>query len=189
MNGYGIGDTIKNAVSYVYTKLFWKKARLVRLPIVARNRKNIRISSGFTCGSNCRLNPGENGIIAIGERFVMGDLCQIEAMRNVTIGDDVLLASKVYIGDSSHGSYSNEAQTEPSVPPNDRPVFSKEIHIADRVWIGNGVSILPGVHIGEGCVIGAGSVVTHDIPSNTIAVGNPARVIKYWDGSEWKRMI
>ena len=65
MNGYGLGDTIKNSINYVYTKLFWKEARFVRLPIIARNKKNINISSGFTCGSNCRLNPGTDGTITI----------------------------------------------------------------------------------------------------------------------------
>jgi acetyltransferase (isoleucine patch superfamily) len=56
--------------------------------------------------------------------------------------------------------------------------FAKPITIGDNVWIGGGVKIMPGVTIGNGCVIGAGSVVTKDVPDNTVAVGNPARIVR-----------
>ncbi len=186
MRGYGLTDTIKNGISYLYTRLFWNNARLVRLPILVRNKKNLLLSDNFTCGIHCRLNIGENGKLIIGKNFTMGDFCQIEAIQKVTIGSDVLFASKIYVGDSSHGIYNKENQTSPEVEPNKREIVSEEIIIGDRVWIGNAVTILSGVSIGEGAVIGAGSVVTHDVPSNSIAVGNPARVIKKWDGKEWK---
>ena len=187
MNGYGFGDTIKIMISLIYTKLCWRPAKLVRLPFLARNRKNINLSEGFTCGFNCRLNPGKEGVINIGKNFVMGDQCQIEAMKEVTIGNDVLLASRIYIGDSSHGSYKGEDQSDPVLPPNARDIISSRIVIGNNVWIGNGVSILPGVTVCDGAVIGAGSVVTHDIPENTIAAGNPAKVIKKWNGKSWER--
>ena len=122
MNGYGFGDTIKNAFYLLYTRAFWKKARLVRMPINARNRKNIIFSEGFTCGKNCRINPGRDGIVQIGTNFVMGDQCQIEAMKEVVIGNDVLLASKVFIGDSSHGSYKGQKQSSPDEAPNKRSI-------------------------------------------------------------------
>jgi len=59
--------------------------------------------------------------------------------------------------------------------------YSRPVRIEDGCWIGAGVTILGGVTIGSKAVIGAGSVVAHDIPAQTIAVGNPARVIKRWD--------
>ena len=66
-----------------------------------------------------------------------------------------------------------------------------EVEIADGVWIGNNVIILPGVHIGEKAIIGAGSVVTKNVPPFSIAVGNPARIIKKFDRRDnaWKRIL
>lgn len=161
----------------------------MRLPILARNRKNIIYGKGFTCGVGCRLNPSANGTIKIGCDFVMGDYCQIEAMESVIIGNNVLLASRIYIGDSSHGSYSGKEQAVPMIPPNQRKIVSNPIVIGDNVWIGNGVSILSGVNIGSGAVIGAGSVVTKDVPENTIVGGNPAKIIKRYEPQcqGWKR--
>ena len=56
--------------------------------------------------------------------------------------------------------------------------YARPITIGDNCWIGGGATILPGVSIGSGCTIGAGSVVVHDIPDNSVAVGNPAKVVK-----------
>ena len=181
MNGYGLGDTVKNAINLIYTRLFWKNARLVRRPILARNKKNIHISEGFTCGILCRMNAGENGSITFGRNFVMGDQCQIEAMKEVVIGEDVLFASRGYIGDASHGEYKGISQANPKEAPNKRAITAEPIHIGNRVWIGNGVAVLGGVTIGDGAVIGANAVVTANIPPDSIAVGCPARVIKKYN--------
>lgn len=69
----------------------------------------------------------------------------------------------------------------------DRYVITcKPVHIKKNVWIGVNVTILPGVTVGENTVIGAGAVVTHDVPDNAVVVGNPARVIKYLDAEKFK---
>lgn len=190
MNGYGIGDTIKNFVFLIYTKIFWNGARLVRLPILARNRSNIKIGAGFTCGANCRMNPGANGRLIIGQNVTLGDQCQIEAMKEVMIGDNVLIASRVYIGDASHGSYKGKDQSCPDTLPRERKICAEPIKIGNNVWIGNAVTILGGCMIGSGCVIGANAVVISDIPENCIAVGCPARVIKKFDdeGKTWNNV-
>lgn len=185
MRGYSFGDTIKNILYIVYTRLLWKNARLVRLPFLARNRRNIHYGKGFTCGTGCRLNPGAQGKIAIGKNFVMGDYCQIEAMESVQIGDNVLLASKVYIGDSSHGIYNGISQSSPKLAPDKRDIVSEPIKIGNNVWIGNAAIILMGIQIGDGAVIGAGSVVTHDVPPGVIVAGSPARIIKRWRDDRW----
>ncbi len=189
MKGYGTLDTIKNFYCLILTKLIWRNARLIRRPICIRNRKNIEVQEGFTCGRYCRLNPSVNGVLIIGKDFTMGDQCQIEAMEKVTIGHFVLLASKVYIGDGSHGIYSGDNQSNPQQKPQERKVYTQPIYIGDRVWIGNNASILGGVTIGSGSIIGAGSVVTHDIPENSIAAGVPARVIKQFNMNtgRWER--
>ena len=66
-------------------------------------------------------------------------------------------------------------------PKNIRTVITKSIHIKKNAWLGARVSVLPGVTIGENAIVGTGSVVTKDIPENSIAVGNPARVIRTLD--------
>lgn len=144
VRGYSFFDSLKNSFNLLYTKIFWKNARLVRLPILARNRENIIISHGFTCGTNCRLNPSSEGIIRIGKDVTLGDQCQIEAMEKVEIGDNVLMASKVYIGDANHGQYDGENQSRPDEAPNKRSVTTKPIRIGNNVWIGNAVTVLGG---------------------------------------------
>lgn len=64
--------------------------------------------------------------------------------------------------------------------------FNLPIHIGDNVWLGAGVIVLPGVAIGENSVIGAGSVVTKDIPANVVAVGNPCRVLREISPRDWE---
>ena len=104
----------------------------------------------------------------------------------IIIGNDVLLASRIYIGGAQHGNYKGKCQDSPFTPPNERTVIKNDLKIGNNVWIGNGCSILGS--LGEGCIIGAGSVVTHDIPEYSIAVGNPAKVIKQYDSEkgEWR---
>jgi lipopolysaccharide O-acetyltransferase len=102
----------------------------------------------------------------------------------------VLIASCVFISDHNHGRYDElDMASSPAVPPADRPLSSKPVRIGNNVWLGEYVCILPGVTIGDGSIIGASSVVTHDIPANSIAAGNPARVIRVFDSltNSWRR--
>ena len=128
--------------------------------------------------------------MTIGENVVIGDYAHIAGHYSVTIGDNVLMASRVYISDTSHGAYGNmqETQDTPCSAPNKRKLICKPVFVGDNVWIGENVCILPGVRVGHGCIIGANSVVTKDIPDKCIAVGNPCRVVKKWNGSEWKKI-
>lgn len=119
-----------------------------------------------------RLTPE----IKIGGNVSIESDCHISAINNVSIGDNVLIASFVYISDHSHGAVTSE---ELGLPPLQRSLYSKgPIEIGSNVWIGEKVCILPNVKIGEGAIIGAGSVVTKDIPARSVAVGNPAKVIR-----------
>jgi acetyltransferase-like isoleucine patch superfamily enzyme len=91
------------------------------------------------------------------------------------------MASKIFISDTSHGDYSSPGMTSsPLIPPDDRPLFSKSVAIGNNVWIGENVCILLGVKIGDGCVIGANSVVINNVPENCIVAGSPAIVKKQW---------
>ena len=188
---YSIGENIKNIIALMYTKLIWKNARLVRLPFYARNQRNIIMSKGFTCGYNCRLSAGSDivgGKIIFGKNFTMGDNCQLERQGGLTIGDDVLLASRVFIGTTSNGKYVGERQDSPTTKPNERKIYYQSVEIGNNCWIGNGVVILSGVTIGNGCIVGANSVITKNIPDECMVVGVPARIIKKYskDTGRWE---
>ena len=114
--------------------------------------------------------------IIIGNDCNIGEYCHITAIRRITIGDGLLTGRFVYIGDNAHGSLSWEEADTPSAK---RYLKSKgEIMIGRNVWICDKVTILGGITIGDNVIIGANSVVTHDIPANSIAVGMPAKVVK-----------
>ncbi len=121
-------------------------------------------------------------VLVIGDGVSLGEYVHIGCNHRVVIGDDVLMGSKIYITDHNHGVYTGDAQDCPSIPPIFRRLTEgKSVEIGDKCWIGEFVTILPGVSIGEGCIIGSHSTVTHDIPANSIAVGSPAKIIKKWD--------
>ena len=102
--------------------------------------------------------------------------CHIGSINSVVIGNYCLFGSHVLIIDHSHG---NSAESEINLHPSNRNLYSKgPISIGDRCWLAENVVVLPNVNIGEGCIIGANSVVTHDIPAFSVAVGNPAKVVK-----------
>ena len=107
--------------------------------------------------------------ISIGKRFFANFNFTVLDEARVTIGDDCFIGPNVSLYTACHS-------TDP-VERNSRQEWAEPITIGNNVWIGGSVTILPGVTIGDNVTIGAGSVVVNDIPSNTVAVGNPCRVI------------
>lgn len=127
-----------------------------------------------TLGEQAHLKPplfvdyGEN--IHIGARtFVNYNLTALD-VATITIGEDCQIGPNVQLLTPTH-------PVDPQ-PRRDKLEAAKPIVIGDNVWLGGGVIVCPGVTIGENSVIGAGSVVTKDIPANVVAVGNPARVVR-----------
>ncbi|WHF53045.1 DapH/DapD/GlmU-related protein [Chryseobacterium gotjawalense] len=179
---YGLWGTVVMFFNLIRTKLLFPKARLIRFPIDVRGIRFIHVSEGFTTGSGCRIEAYPNRdekVLYFGRNFQMNDYVHITATESVRIGDNVLLASKIYISDCAHGSYGgNQHDSHPASVPSQRHLFSKPVVIEDNVWIGEMVSVLPGVTIGTGSIIGANSVVSKSIPPNVIAVGSPAKPIK-----------
>lgn len=185
MNKYDLIGKIRLFYSLITTKIFYKKARLIRQPFDIRGKKYIELNSGFTCGFGCRLeaypeNKNEK-VLIFGKNVQINDYVHITAREKVLIEDNVLIASKVFISDLDHGYYSSNVDFDINIIPTKRELFSKPVIIHKNVWIGENVSILSGVEIGENSIIGAGSIVTKSIPMNTIAVGNPAKVVKKYN--------
>lgn len=108
--------------------------------------------------------------ISVGRRFFSNFNFTVLDEARVTIGDDCFIGPNVSIYTACHS-------TDP-VERNSRQEWALPVTIGNNVWIGGSVTILPGVTIGDNVTIGAGSVVVGDIPSDSVAVGNPARVVK-----------
>jgi len=108
--------------------------------------------------------------ISVGKRFFANFNFTVLDEAQVTIGDDCFIGPNVSIYTACHSIDPEER--------NSRREWAEPVTIGDNVWIGGSVTILPGVTIGDNVTIGAGSVVTKDIPSNSIAVGNPCKVMK-----------
>lgn len=186
---YGLLGLIQLVYFKIRTKILFKNARIIRFPFRIRGKGLIQVGKGFTTGFNCRFDAFINSnnssdikkIINIGNNVQINDYVHIGAIENIEIEDNVLIASKVFITDHNHGSYSGEHQDLPITEPSKRLLYSRPVKICKNVWIGEFVSILPGVTIGEGSIVGTMSVVTKDIPPFCIAVGSPARVIKQFD--------
>lgn len=150
---------------YHYNQLppILKKAREAILErILGSIKGNFNIALPFNCdyGSN----------IYIGKNFFSNFNCVILDSAKVTIGDNVLFGPNVCIYTVNH-------VLEPEARKKGLE-FAKPVNLENNVWIGGNTVILPGVTIGENSVIGAGSVVTKDVPANVVAVGNPCKVIK-----------
>ncbi len=149
-----------------------------------KNGRNITIGDDFFAGRDFRLHCQSSASLQIGDNCAMMDRCFISAANKIMIGKKVLMGSDVMISDNDHGIDARDARSY-----GEQPITRSEVIIGDECWIGEKACILQGVHIGKRSIIGAGSIVTHDIPEYCIAAGNPARIIKKWNGvtNKWER--
>lgn len=191
-----VSEVLITLISTIYTKLFYTNARLIRFPIIIRGKKYLTFGDGFTTGYFCRVecykvNKDIAPELRIGLNCKIGDYVHIAVGEQVIIGNDCLLASRIYISDLSHGNYSGENHTSPDIVPDNRILSTNPVFIGDRVWIGEGVSIMPGVTIGSGSIIGANSVITKNVPDNVIVAGIPGKVIKRYNKilKKWERVL
>lgn len=188
---YSVIDIIRNSFSLLYTKLFYPKARLIRWPLYSSG-KGFRYRKGLTMGRACRIDTSNHcKSLVIGENARIGDYVHINADYSVEIGDNVLMASKIFISDANHGNYSGEDQSSPDENPTMRKLFFSSVKIGNNVWIGENVVILPGTIIGDGCIVGANSVLNgKEYEKNTIIVGIPGKVIKKYNSitKRWDRV-
>lgn len=141
--------------------------------LFAKIGNNVKIDVPFYCDYGQHISIGNNVIININCTFV--------DCNKITIGNNVLIASNVQIYTTTHPVNISDCLLDNWSYNNPHAFFntySLPVTIEDNVWIGGGVIILPGVTIGKNSVIGAGSVVNKSIPPNSLAVGNPCKVIR-----------
>jgi acetyltransferase-like isoleucine patch superfamily enzyme len=132
---------------------------------------NVKIGEKSRIGDLAEFITHEQGLVRIGQEVRINRGATICAYKEVSIGDFTLIGEFVSIRDANHGIVAGEQIRS-------QPHDAKPICIGADVWIGRGACILPGVTIGDGAVIGANSIVTKDVPPNTIAAGIPAKIIR-----------
>lgn len=143
--------------------------------------ENVNIHTTFKCDYGTNINIGDN--------FFANYDCIIIDVALVSIGNNVMFAPRVCLYTASH-------PIDPIIR-NESLEYGLPIVIKDNVWIGGNVVINPGVTIGENTVIGSGSIVTHDIPDNVVAVGNPCKVLRkigeedriYWNSKKSEYLL
>lgn len=142
--------------------------------------QHISIGNNTSIMRHCVLETCPNGQLqpnlTIGNNVSIGEYSHITCVHKIEIGEGLLTGRFVLITDNGHG---NSSVKEADVPPILRPVHSNgPIMIGKNVWIGDKVTILPNVAIGDGAIIAANAVVTKDVPAYSIAAGCPAKIIK-----------
>lgn len=136
-------------------------ARAILRELLPNAHKRIYIEPPFHCDYGYNIESGSNVYFNVN--------CVVLDTMKVKIGSNVFFGPGAHIYTATHPLNAIERRTVE---------FSKAVTIGDDCWIGGNAVICPGVSIGNGCVIGSGAVVTKDIPDNSLAVGNPARVIR-----------
>ena len=178
----GVSGSLIALIDFIYSFFLVRKGGFFRYP------STIRVNGKVKIGVNCRFGRYttievfcKDSRLTIGEGFRSNSHLHIGVVSNISIGKNVLVASGVYISDHSHGAYGSQEPSDPNTAPVSRPLVSAPVVIGDNVWLGEKVAVLPGVRIGHGVVVGAGAVVTRDVPDHCIVAGVPARVIKRYD--------
>jgi len=146
-----------NVEEYVVTD----KAKVILTQLIPNSGSNLYIEPPFHCDYGYNLICGENVYFNVN--------CVVLDVMPVTLGNNVFCAPGVQIYTATHPLEAVLRRTKENAKP---------VTIGDDCWIGGGAIICPGVTIGSRCVIGAGAVVTKDIPDDSLAVGNPAKVIR-----------
>jgi len=168
-------------IKWLVNPFFHKKGKGAR--IQNRTRMDVFPFNGFYLGSQstiedfCTVNNGV-GEVQIGNKTRIGIGSVL--IGPVSIGDDVRLAQNIVVSGLNHN------YQDISIPISEQGVKTEQVYIGDETWVGANAVILPGVFIGKHCIVAAGSVVTRNVPSNSVVAGNPARVIKQYNANSGK---
>ena len=171
---------LKSAVRWFFikAKLSTKHDCVIEPGAKIKFPENLRLGRGIKIGSGCLIHCGQERMreseanVSIGDHSYIGPNAVIFGEGGVEIGQCCEIAPGVVITAQQH------TFERCDVPMQQQPSEKRKVKLGDDVWIGCNASILPGVTIEKGAVIGAGAVVTKDIPAYTLAVGVPAKVVK-----------
>lgn len=136
-----------------------------------RERRNLTVGKGTGISPNVSFRNGER--IVMGRDCHIGERCYLwagDSTGRIILGDFVSIAPEVFITASDY-------KFEAGKPFRQQPKNERDIRIGNDVWLGAQVVVVAGVSIGDGCIVGAGAVVTKDLPAGSIAAGVPAKVI------------
>lgn len=143
------------------------------LPMTDEYNALLKELLGDNLGENSQIIAPFSGAafdhIKIGNNVYINSNSLLMARGGITIDDDVMVAANVQFLSNNHDEYDRQVLT------------CKPIHVKKGVWIGAGASILPGVTVGEYAIVGAGAIVTKDVPDYSVVVGIPAKVVKTLD--------
>lgn len=164
----------------IYARIFFAfSGYYLRKPFIVKNCKYINIHGRGSISQGARIEfypqKDTNPSLKLGNNVVIMYNCTMLISTKLIIEDNVMIASNVFITTENHGmnpllgSYAQQN------------LISAEVKIGQNVWIGEKSVILPGVTIGENSIVGAGSIVTKNVPPNCIVCGAPARIIKQFD--------
>lgn len=155
---------------------FGKSSYIFPKSMSLKGLDRVSIGKHVSIGEQVQLTTWEQGSIRIDDGCTIRANCHITAVNQITIGKNLLTGTNVLITDNNHGLFVRE---QLDMHPTERPIVSRgPITIGDNVWIGNNACVMQGVTVGNGAVIAANSVVTHDVPAYTMVAGIPAKMIK-----------
>jgi len=147
-------------------------------------RPAVKLGRFVSCYAGCQFSIGEKGFAEVGDYTLLNGALVMSEER-ITIGSHCLISWNVGIADSDFHPMDPALRRRDAVAINpyskDRqrpPIGTRPVVIGDNVWIGMNSIILKGVRIGDNSVVGAGAVVSRDVPANTVVAGNPARIVK-----------
>ena len=145
-----------------------------RLELQIARRGRVEFGRFVWIGDGTKIRCHE-GLVEIGAKTVMGQECTISAYQHVAIGRECVIADKVMLIDFDHGIVEVER------PIRLQGIYKRDVKVGHNCWIGYGACVLRGVTVGDNSVIGTSSVVTKDLPANSVAAGLPARVLRTVD--------
>lgn len=191
-----ISHKISNLWHHIYAAFIRNRFKvagninIAGLPLHLHGGKYIELGDNVEFGAHARICAVGNFAnmqsftpqLKIGNNVVIQTLCHIGCINKVVIGDYTTMGARVYITDHTHGT---SELKDLLIPPRKRDLVSKgPVIIGKNVHIGENSCIMPGVTIGDYCIIGANSVVTRDIPMGCIVAGVPAKILKQYSQEE-----
>lgn len=183
MNIWGkIFRKVRSAKRLLETNLFYgafgNKSKIIK-PMRILGKRYMFIGNRVNILNSARIeavyeyqNQKFNPKLVIGDGTTIGQCCHIIAANELTIGNNCMFSAFIYISDCNHTYI-------PGANVNETALEVKKTRIGDGCFIGIGARIMPGVTLGNNCVVGANAVVTHDVPERAVVAGVPAKIIRY----------